>query len=211
MPAVSLSDMAGILEVTPKIVSAWVEDGLPVLGEGGRGKPRTVNTRAVVDWLIARERAKLATPDGGETLDAAKLRKARADADTAELEVRKATGELVPLADMEQLVARVMVLCATQLDALGGRLASALAGETDPAVVRQILFDETKRIRDAMSTEFENRAPVENRGEDDQTATEPDAGPVGESVPNPPARKRRGRPVAKRTDPVYDSDHAGDG
>jgi hypothetical protein len=150
-----------------------------------------------LDWLIRQAVEKVKTPDGGETMEEAELRKARADADMAAIRAAELANKVLELEAVEATVERAMVLCASQLDGLGGRVAARLAAESDVAVIRQVLFDECRRIRAAIAAELETAADSEEGGEGDQAAAAEDAGPVGGPVPRPAARKRGARAVAQ--------------
>ena len=195
MPTVTISEFARLFEFSQQRVSDFVAQGLPA-SPGHRGKARQIPLRAALDWLIRREVDKARTPDGGETLEQAELRKARADADIAALKAAEQANQVMQLEEVEATVERVMVMVAGQLDGLGGRVAARLAAESDPAVIRQVLFDECRRIRAAMAAELETAADSEEGVEGDPSAADEDAGPVGGPVPDPPARKRRAGAVA---------------
>jgi len=62
--------------------------------------------------------------------------------------------ELVPLAEAQSTFNAAMVLVGSQLDGLPGRVAGEVAGLEDPAAVRALLFDETRRIRDAAAAKL---------------------------------------------------------
>lgn len=196
MTTVSQAEFGRLFDISANAVSDLVAQGMPS-SVAGKGKPRLVHIRTAHEWLVARAVSRAKTPDGGETKEQAELRKSRADADLAELKASEMRGELVRLEAMEQLIDRVMTLCATQLDGLGGRMAGRLAGESDPAVIRQVLLDECRIIRSAMAAEFEASSVTAPSGEGDQAASDEDGGPVGGPVPNPSGRKRRTRAVAQ--------------
>lgn len=182
--------------MSPNAVSDLVAAGMPAT-VAGRGKPRLIHIRTAHEWLVERAVSRVTTPDGGETKEQAELRKARADADLAELRASAQRGAVVEIEAMGQLIDRVMTMCATQLDGLGGRMAGRLAGESDHAVIRKLLLDECRAIRAAMAAEFETVAAVDSGSESDPPATDEDGGPVGGPVPNPAGRKRRARAVAQ--------------
>ena len=75
-----------------------------------------------------------------------------------ELEEKERTGGLVPRDDAQKAFNETMVLVATQLDGLPGRVAGELAGITEPAEVRALLLDETRRIRDAAAAKLRDWA-----------------------------------------------------
>ena len=197
MPNVSLTEFGRLFEFGQPRVSELVALGMPA-GPLRKGMPREVNIRSAHDWLVERAVAKARTPDGGETKEQAELRKARADADAAELRVAESSGEVLKLDAIEQLSDRVMTWCATQLGGLGGRMAGRLAGESEPAVIRQVLLEECRIIRSAMSAEFEAAAIAVPGIKGNQAASDEDGGYLGGSVPRPAAGKRRARAVAQQ-------------
>lgn len=91
--------------------------------------------------------------DGAETGDIATERKrlVRAQANHEELKVSQLTGRLTPIEEVRAAFSEAMVIVATQLDGLAGRMAGDLAGITNPAEIRKRLLDETRRIRSAAS------------------------------------------------------------
>lgn len=196
MPTVTVREFGRLFEFSHPRVSDMIAMGMPAgppaKGRGGRQIP----LRAALDWLIRQAVDKVKTPDGGETLQEAELRKARADADMAALKAAELANKVLQLEEVEASIERVMVMVAGQLDGLGGRMAARLAAESDQAVIRRMLFDECRRIRAAMAAELEAAADTEEGGEGDTSAADEDAGPVGRPVPDPPARKRRAGAVA---------------
>jgi len=81
-----------------------------------------------------------------------------------ELNMRERQRELIPAADAQQIFNEVMVLVGSQLDGLPGRVAGEVAGLDDPAAVRALLFDETRRIRHAAAVKLEEFADNQNGG-----------------------------------------------
>ena len=79
-----------------------------------------------------------------------------------ELRTRTEERDLVPLAEAQQTFNAAMVLLAAQLDGLPGRVAGELAGIEDPAAVRALLFDETRRIRHVTATKLSDWAAGHN-------------------------------------------------
>jgi len=91
-----------------------------------------------------------------------------------EQETRERSRELVPLADAQTAFSAAMVMIGSQLDGLPGRVAGEVAGLTEPAAVRSLLFEETRRIRDAAATKLETWASDSNGGEPASAATAED-------------------------------------
>lgn len=179
MPTVTVSELARLLEYSQPRITDFIGEGMPA-GPHVRGRAgRQVNIRSAVDWLIRREVEKWRTRDGGESAEDADLRKKRADANLAEIKAMEAANILIPLEEAEQTAERAGILFATQLDGLAGRLASRLAGESDAAVIREILYVEAKRIRDAVAAELQIGPDRPADGEGDQAASDEDGEPVG--------------------------------
>ena len=87
------------------------------------------------------------------------------------------------LISYEEHAATVFTVCSiynSQLDGMGGRLANELAAESNPAVVRKRIFDETQRIRVAAAKEIEASAerPAPRRA-NGKTVARHDSGDVG--------------------------------
>ena len=89
-----------------------------------------------------------------------------------ELRTRVEERELVPLAEAQTTFNAAMILVGSQLDGLPGRVAGEVAGLEDPAAVRALLFDETRRIRDAAAAKLADWAAGHNgRGAAGSTPT----------------------------------------
>jgi len=95
------------------------------------------------------------------------------------LENDKTDGYLIPVDDVTAMT-DVMTASFTQgLESLPGRLANVLAGENEPAVIRKVLQDETRRIRQTVSVSFEIMANTQTLVMDGEASTGEDAGSVG--------------------------------
>jgi hypothetical protein len=91
-----------------------------------------------------------------------------------EQDMEERSRELVPLNDAQNAFNETMVLIGAQLDGLAGRVAGEVAGLTDPAEVRGLLFEETRRIRHAAATKLEDWANGPQRSDTSRTATAED-------------------------------------
>jgi phage terminase Nu1 subunit (DNA packaging protein) len=180
MSIVTVTEFAEFMGWTQPAVSTLIKEGMPA-GEppAKKGMARRFESSVAVRWIFEQRAAKHRTPDDGETLNEANLRRARADADLAEVKASEAANVVLPLAEAEALIERMMVLVATQLDGIAGRVAATVAAETDPAVCRATIFDECRRVREAMAAEFQARATVAQGEAGDPAAAGEDAGPVG--------------------------------
>ena len=116
--------------------------------------------------------------DGGTNRDLTEERRLLTIAQRKQIEqrMRAEERELVPLHEAQRAFNETMVLVASQLDGLPGRAAGEVAGLDDPAAVRDLLFTETRRIRDVAAAklaawaaggpggESASPAPAENGG-----------------------------------------------
>jgi len=74
------------------------------------------------------------------------------------LENDRRDGDLVPVGDFFATGDAMSSVFVQGMEALPGRLANQLAGESNPAVVRQVLKDEVRRVRQSVSDTFERMA-----------------------------------------------------
>ena len=145
---------ADFIGVSPRMVSNYIEEGMPVLGGGGRGVAVQIDTAASLKWYVDRAVAKqVGSEDGegeGEGSKAWEERRlARAKADRMELALAIDRGQRPHIDEVKNVMFALASAFGSGLDSLGNRLAGDLAATSDPAVVRQMLFDECRRIRRA--------------------------------------------------------------
>ena len=149
----SKKTFADMIGKSPRMVTNYIEDGMPVQGGGGRGKAVEINTEEGINWLIREAVAKAvglregddAPPEG--TLEHHKLRKEAAQADQEEIKAARAKKINIHIDDVAQIVFEAASIFAQQSDALADRNASELAAIDDPATIRQKLLDESRRVR----------------------------------------------------------------
>ena len=131
------------LNISTNRVSQLVRDGMP---KQGRGK---YDLAECVRWFLA---FKLKTgTHSTANVNEARKKLYEAQVEKTELETSKIKRETIPadehMIDMNQLA----VLFSSGLDAIGGRLASQLAGMNDPAVISEHLTTETNAIRESVA------------------------------------------------------------
>jgi len=117
----------------------------------------------------------------GEGTDMAseKLKLVVAQRKQIEQRTRAEERELVPVQEAQAAFSAVIAMVAAQLDGLPGRMAGELAGLDDPAAIREALFIETRRIRDAAAHRLESFGTDTAGLEPDETAAAENGGRVG--------------------------------
>ena len=92
---------------------------------------------------------------GGGALAAERVKLARAQREAIEQRTRVRAGELLPRGEVSSAFVGAQANVASQLEALPGRHAMQLAAITDPALIRQILLVEVRRVRASAADELE--------------------------------------------------------
>lgn len=124
--------VADTFGVTAKTVGAWIKEGCPTVSEGKSGKAWKLNSAEVHTWLVGR-----ATKDDGKkpaTLEQTRQRKLAAEAELAEIELRRARAELVPLDEVIAVARSEYSLIRTRICSLPGKVAPKI----DPARAAEI-------------------------------------------------------------------------
>lgn len=136
---VNRQQLADILGITKPTISAWIDDGLPWVEQGSKGKEWVFETKEVIAWYAeckhkerdGRARAQkvkdnpFTKPDMGnigETIEEANLRKEAALADKHELAAAKEAGMLVPIDEVEAIVVEEHTRVRTRILALPNEL-----------------------------------------------------------------------------------------
>lgn len=160
-------------------VNEWMNAGMPA-DRGGRGKPCRIDSAAAIRWLVNRGTQKR-SGDPGETAEGERLK--REQADKIALQNAQTRRELVLREHVRLVLLESNALLAGQLDGVAGRLASELAGMTEPAKIRQCLLDEHRRIRAAYAAALGKLAESGGGSEIDDvdldSADDADSEPVG--------------------------------
>ena len=160
---ISRKELADLIGKSERWVSKLIEEGLPVAGGGGKGNPLQIDSQQAIEWLIAQAlRSEIGDddeedgPGGGAKSEDRLLKRARRE--KLQIEIDLARKRLAPVDGVVFFLNTIAAVYATQLDAVGSRLASDLAVIDDPAEIRAKLFDETRRIRAATADRLEQRA-----------------------------------------------------
>lgn len=178
---------ADLIGKSPKWVGELIKRGLPAEGGGGRGTPVVIDSADGIAWIIdhevkrqlgdamAENMPQAGTMDGEELLlTMAKRRKAWVEADRAEESV-------IGKEDAAQFFYEVGTVFATELDGLGARHASELATINDPALIKHLLFTESRRIRAATAERLQRFAAEYpgKRNPDSERETAEDSSSLG--------------------------------
>lgn len=141
---VNRSELAEILGKSMPTITAWLDDGMPCVKGGGKGKPFVFEPADCIEWAVEngkfrpkQRQLQSIDDDGRESYEEAERRKMVANADKAELELAKAAGLVVPIADVVDVVAQENVR------------------------VRTHLLNIANKVRMAVSAQFEEREAIE--------------------------------------------------
>jgi len=165
------------------------EHGMPKAGRG------TYELLDCFNWYS--NRLKLAA-DGGENGDIAeeKLKLVRAQRQRVELENKKKRSELLEAEFVGTVYNKAATTYASQLDGLGARLASVVAGMDDPGEIQRVIFNECRAIRESTAAEFVGLAYEYDGGGDIAAAPVKKRRRVGGRKQNTAKRKPGTRAVA---------------
>jgi phage terminase Nu1 subunit (DNA packaging protein) len=89
---------------------------------------------------------------GGISLDDAKLRRWKADAETMELKLKLAKGQVVDISFATELLVNILESVQSQLQAMPTRLSPLLLGQSEYRIVEKILTDGINRIQSEIAS-----------------------------------------------------------
>lgn len=169
-PLVSVHVLASLLNLTPRRVQQLAT--ADIIPKPERGK---YDVKGSIQGYVKFLQEKAFSKAVRETdLRAESIRLKKAQADKAELEAAVASGDYLPLEEVADFINEIAVIYATQLNALGGRLANELSGIANPAEIRRRLLEESIRIRQITSDKLTGYAvSIGNTGRADRQADGP--------------------------------------
>jgi len=132
--------LAGILGCSPTTIDRYRRAGCPQLKHGRTSQGHEFNTAEIVKWLIERSGSGAAPADASQA--EARRRRELANAELAELKLRKLRGELVAIEDCLPILREELANVRSRLMAIPGRLAQSLAAMTDALAVERAIDDE---------------------------------------------------------------------
>ncbi len=167
LPSVTTAVLAELSGLTPRQIQRLARGR--TIAKAGRN---AYDLRNVVHALIRYYRQDAET-DGDQAAE--NLRRTIAQRREIEQRVSHKARDLIPAAEVRAAFDTAMTLVGSQLDGLAGRIANQVAAESDPAICKKVVFDETRRIRAAAAAELEAFAD-DSGGRQSATATEGDDG-----------------------------------
>ncbi|MBA1304291.1 hypothetical protein [Stutzerimonas stutzeri] len=147
------AQLAALAGVTPRRIRQLAEAGTLT---------RVARNRFLLGDAFAALVEEMAGGDKASELTAERVRKLRADASLAELELAKAKGEVSTIEDFEAVWNQACGIIRANMLQVPRRVVSSLIGETDEARFKQVLTDE-------ITLALETAAEADFTPEDDET------------------------------------------
>lgn len=190
---VNAAELGDVFGVTATALSKWVKEGMPKWAHGRYELGACVRWR--MDTLSTRLAQSTRTDNSDERTELIIAQTRRAELETARLR-----DELIDAQRVQGVLIELASLIATQLDAIGPRVAEAAALETSPAIIEELVIRESRELRNQIAEtvrRFADRVHVDLDGKLDRRTESPKRRRVGGSSPKTPRRKSRARAVAQ--------------
>lgn len=155
LPKLTVEQAAKMLRKSTRQVRTYLsrqDDPLP--SERGKGrKPTMIPLQDLHEWAVRRQLAELTTLDTGETLDPRQERALldRARRALAEQELERRSGRLLDWQQVYDDTATTIVAARSRLLSLPTALAPVVAGETEPAVIENLIRARVYEALDELS------------------------------------------------------------
>lgn len=153
----------------------WVRRGCPVVERGGRGRAWKFNSADVRAWRDEDIREQLSEVKS-VPVDELKRRKLEAETQQLELDLAKAKGEVVPVAQYERALAKAFGEVRAGLrNVVPGRAARRLIGEDDETRIKAVLREEVDQALEVLAdADLIFEEDLEDDDEDDDEDDEED-------------------------------------
>jgi len=140
---------AEFFDVTLPTIDAWIRKGAPVLQRGSRGVSWVIDLRAMAEWSYAGKSENIdIDPDALAPAE----RKAWYEGETKKRELQVRDRELIPAAEVEQVVATAFSAIAQDLRAIPDNLERRIGVDAAVAeAVEGVLFEAMDAIADRLS------------------------------------------------------------
>jgi len=192
----SRNDIAEILGITPRHVTNLHKNG--IFTQTKKGKYNLSETVQTFNKYSNGGKVHAELVDDKKKLDGLKIRKEA-------VLVAKLEGESLDREEVRIVVTTAMQVICTSMDGQAGRIAHLVSAENDPAINRQTLLDENRKIRESAVDKLKLLGSIRLDSRKPEATTKKKSRSVGKSKPSVAKRKRRAGAVAKRTNTKHDS------
>lgn len=145
------TEMADHLGIAMPTLDDWVRRGCPVVSRGGRGRAWQYNTADVREWRDQDIREEMAGTATAST-DELKRRKLQAETEQAELDLARAKGQVVPVAQFERAMSIAFGEVRARLrNVVPSRAGRRLVGEGDETRIKAVLREEIDQVLEALA------------------------------------------------------------
>lgn len=176
------AQFAKLIGKSPRWITKLIsEEAMPVESGGGKGRELIIDSEEAINWMIREAVAKeFGLREGDDTPTAGSkseedLLLTRAKRIQEQIKADKALGNSIDLDELKPILFEIANIFGQQADALGGRLASEFASLNDPAIIKQRMLEESRRIRGQTADRlnaYVNGYRGDNSGDSDSATTE---------------------------------------
>lgn len=154
------AELAEVLGIHKTTVDEWIKEGLPYRARPDQSRPNErqwkFDTGECVKWLVKRAKGQgIGMDDRGESAERiesdAKARERVAIAGLKEMEYAERLKVMVHVDDVIERVEEQYAIVKSRLQAIPGRMAQALAVESDASAVERALKDEVGQALEELS------------------------------------------------------------
>lgn len=185
LPLLNAGQFARLCGVSTGLVSKWCSEGMPCDRSGQSGAEVRIILVTALPWVTVMRAREDPERDAWS----------RAKREKLELETSQRRGDLIPKADVEDVLLNLSDAVGQRCDQVPGRVANEFAAERDAAVIFERVTDELRAVKAAfaemareLAIAFEElaEAPVESR----RSASEAKRGDMGRPESDPAAGQR---------------------
>ena len=159
---VNSNDLAIILRLSPRRISQLPKEGMP---KHGRAK---FNLPDVIEWFL--EKRSAGSGPVTESMNSQRQLLYKAQTEREELNNSVRRRELVEYDQVQHTLNALSVMFARQIDAIGARLANELVGQTEAAIIKERIDDETRQVRESVASVVKAWADTGDIGDDTEAA-----------------------------------------
>ncbi len=151
------AQICNVLKIKNTTLDNYIKSGMPVAKQGGQGRGSYFDLDVVTQWMAENVKSR------NEQIAEVKLRDAIATAALKELELQKARGELIPIAEVGKAVEREYTNVRSQLQAIPDKASGILQGLDTQIEKRDYLKQIIRDILEELSldTQYKTNARKE--------------------------------------------------